>query len=174
MASADAALYTFTVPLFRRGMKTLKNILEKGEAYAKEKGIPTSEMIKWKLSDDMLPLTFQVLTCSNTSKMTCVRVAKAELPTMEDNETTLEELYKRIETTLELLDTVEAKHKAGFENMEAEEVIMKGRNGDRVFTGMSYVQTFAIPNFYFHLVTAYDIMRNHGVPLGKMDYLGGN
>ncbi|EPS41804.1 hypothetical protein H072_4255 [Dactylellina haptotyla CBS 200.50] len=171
MASAD--LFDFTVPLFRKGMKTLKALLEKGEAYAKENDIPVDDIVGWKLADDMKPLSFQIQTASNTTKNTCVRVAKLDLPVMDDKEETLADVYKRIQLTLDLLDTVESKHKAEFVGKEASEVIMStGSRGDRKFTGLSYVQNFAIPNFYFHFVTAYDILRNKGVQVGKLDYLG--
>ncbi|KAF3931744.1 hypothetical protein ABW19_dt0209555 [Dactylella cylindrospora] len=170
MASAPT-LFDVTVPLFRQGMKTLKHILQKGEAFAKEKDIPTSEMVKWKLYDDMLPLSFQIQSASNTSKNTCVRIAKLELPVMDDNETTLEELYKRIDFTLELLDGVETNSKAEFEGKEDAEVILPSRSGEQKFTGLSYAQRFAIPNFYFHVNIAYAILRNKGVPIGKLDYL---
>ncbi|KAK6524681.1 hypothetical protein TWF281_011582 [Arthrobotrys megalospora] len=168
---ASPVLFDFTVPLFRKGMRTLKHILQKGEAYAKENGISTNDMVNWKLAEDMKPLSFQIQTASNTSKMTCVRVAKLELPVMDDNEATLEDLYKRIDTTIALLDDVEAKHKTAFEGQETAEVVMQTRGTERKFTGQSYVQTFAVPNFYFHVTTAYAILRNNGVPIGKMDYL---
>ncbi|KAK6346093.1 hypothetical protein TWF730_010425 [Orbilia blumenaviensis] len=172
MVSTSLTLYDVTVPLFRRGMQTLKHILEKGEAYAKENGISTNEMVNWRLAEDMKPLTFQIQTASNTSKNTCARVAKIDLGSLDDNEETLEDLYKRIDTTLAILDDVEANHKAAFEDKETVEVVLPLRSGDRKFTGQSYVQTFAVPNFYFHVTTAYAILRNHGVPVGKMDYLG--
>ncbi|KAK6331838.1 hypothetical protein TWF718_002379 [Orbilia javanica] len=169
---ASLTLFDVTVPLFRRGMNTLKHILQKGEEYAKENGISTNDVVNWKLAEDMKPLTFQIQTASNTAKNTCVRVAKLELAALDDNEETLEDLYKRIDTTLALLDDVEASHKAAFEGKETAEVVMPTRAGERKFTGQSYVQTFAIPNFYFHVTTAYAILRNHGVPVGKLDYLG--
>ncbi|KAK6506273.1 hypothetical protein TWF506_011191 [Arthrobotrys conoides] len=168
---SSITLFDVTVPLFRRGMKTLKHILEKGEAYAKENGTSTKDVVNWKLAEDMKPLTFQIQTASNTAKNTCVRVAKIELPVLDDNEETLEDLYKRIDTTLSLLDEVEEKHKAAFEGKEDSEVIMVTRLGERKFTGQSYIQNFAIPNFYFHVTAAYAILRNHGVPVGKLDYL---
>ncbi|RVD87270.1 uncharacterized protein DFL_001512 [Arthrobotrys flagrans] len=169
---AALTLFDVTVPPFRRGMNTLKHILQKGEAYAKENGISTDDVVNWKLAEDMKPLIFQIQTASNTAKNTCVRVAKLELAALDDNEETLEDLYKRIDTTLALLENVEANHKAAFEGKEDAEVVMASRNGERKFTGQSYVQTFAIPNFYFHVTTAYGILRNHGVPIGKLDYLG--
>ncbi|EGX46875.1 hypothetical protein TWF173_000063 [Orbilia oligospora] len=171
--ASSLTLFDVTVPLFRKGMKTLKHILEKGEAYAKENGISTNDVVNWKLAEDMKPLTFQIQTASNTAKNTCVRVAKLELAVLDDNEETLEDLYKRIDTTLALLDEVEAKHKAAFEGKEDSEVVLVTRGTERKFTGQSYVQTFAIPNFYFHVTTAYNILRNHGVPIGKLDYLLG-
>ncbi|KAK6511309.1 hypothetical protein TWF481_000230 [Arthrobotrys musiformis] len=172
MATLSPPLFDATVPVFRRGLKTLKHILEKAEAYAKENGISTDDLVNWRLAEDMNPLSFQIQTASNTSKNTCARVAKLELAALDDNEKTLEELYKRIETTLAILDDVEANHKAAFEGKEGAEVILP-LGKDRVvnFTGTTYVYAFAIPNFYFHVTTTYAILRNRGVPLGKRDYL---
>ncbi|KAK6542732.1 hypothetical protein TWF694_006673 [Orbilia ellipsospora] len=161
-------LFEMTIPIFRRAVSNLKGVLKLGEKYATENNIPTSEMVNWKLAEDMKPLSFQIQTVSNTVKMTSVRVTGIELPVMDDNETTLEELYARLDKTLEIIDKVEKDHTADFEGKETAEVVMR----DMKFTGKNYVQTFALPNFFFHVVTAYDILRNKGVPVGKLDYMG--
>ena len=161
-------LYDSSVPYFTSGLNVLAHILTKAEEYAKDKGLPESDFTTARLVDDMRPLTFQIQTASNTVKNSLVRFAKSTASPMEDNETTFAELQARIAKTLELLQSTD---KAGFEGPLDETVVMKVSNSEVSFTRMTYVQKFAIPNFYFHVVTAYAILRSKGVPIGKMDFL---
>jgi uncharacterized protein len=165
------SLYDFSVAEFIRGLYTLEHILQKATEYAKEKNIDVAEIPKWKIIDDMNPLAFQIQTCSNTAKNTIARVLKADLPSWADDETTLEQLHARIQKTLDLLKEYDANAWAGKENAE---VIMKVDGADRKFNGVSYVRDFALPNFWFHVATAYNILRKEGVSIGKRDFLFGN
>ncbi|KAF3903636.1 hypothetical protein AA313_de0205355 [Arthrobotrys entomopaga] len=165
---ASPLLFEMTVPVMRRAVSNLKGVLKIGEKYANENNIPTTDMINWKLAEDMKPLSFQIQTVSNTVKMTSVRLIGIDLPVMDDNESTLEELYARLDKTSEILEKLEKDHAAEYEGKETAEVTMM----EKKFTGKNYVQVFAVPNFFFHVVTAYDILRNKGVPVGKWDYLG--
>jgi hypothetical protein len=115
-------------------------------------------------------LPFQVQSCCNTAKFVAQRVGGLPAVVFEDNETTFEQLQDRIAKTIKLLEEVDPK---AFEGKEQAEVIMANRMGDFKFTGQSYVSEFAIPNFHFHLSTAYCILRSLGVPLGALDYLNG-
>jgi hypothetical protein len=118
----------------------------------------------------MLPLPKQIQIACDTSKNVLVRVGGAEAVPMEDNETTFEELYERINKTLAILKAADSHI---LDKKEEAEVIMKTRTGENKFTGQSYILTFALPNFYFHVTTAYGILRSKGVPVGKKDFLMG-
>ncbi|KAF2423814.1 hypothetical protein EJ08DRAFT_652571 [Tothia fuscella] len=159
------SLYEISVPAFIRGLNQLTHCLKKAETYASENNKDISSILKASLHPDMKALPFQIQTVSNTAKNACVRVAGIEAVPMEDNETTLPQFYERIEKTIKLLEGVDAKAFEGKEEQSLEAVGMK-------FTGQSYLLTFEIPNFYFHLTAAYAILRKEGVPLGKMDFLG--
>jgi len=166
------SLYEISVPIFIHSLQVLSHLLTKAESFAKEKGIPESDITSARLAPDMLPLTFQINTCSNSAKNALVRVAGTTAVPMEDKkEATFAELQDRIAKTIDLLKESDAK---AFEGKEDEEVVMKFSSGERKFTGQSYLTTFAIPNFYFHMSTTYAILRMKGVPLGKQDFLTGS
>jgi hypothetical protein len=158
-------LYDISVPVFIRALNQLTHLLQKAEAYANEKNIPLSTLTEASLAPDMLKLPFQIQTVSNTAKLACVRVGLIENVPMADDETTFPQLYERIEKTVKLLEAVDPKV---FEGKETAEVEMRGTK----FTGQSYLLTFAIPNFFFHVTAAYAILRKEGVPVGKKDFLG--
>jgi hypothetical protein len=162
--------YDISIAYFIRGLYTLSHILEKTVEYAKEKNIDLAEIPKWRLVDDMNPFSFQIQTASNTPKNTIARITKKELEKWEDNETTIEQLVERINKTITLLKSVE---KSSFSGKESVEVVMQSGGQERKLNGLTYLQNFAIPNFYFHVSTAYDILRSKGVPLGKKDFLSG-
>lgn len=151
-----------------KGLKTLTHILQKAEEYAKEKNIPLSDLVEGRLAPDMLPLSKQIQIASNTSKNVAVRVGGTEAVLMEDTETTFPQLYKRIDDTIKVLQDTDAKV---LEGKETAEVVMKTGSGEKTFTGQAYILGFALPNFYFHVTTAYAILRSKGVPIGKKDFL---
>jgi len=162
-------IYDFTIPIFIRALTNLDACLKKAEEWAKEKGISADELCDARLIDDMRPLAFQIQVASDTAKNTITRVAGAAAVPMEDNETTMAQLHERIQKTLEVLKGV---MKEQFEGKHDATISLKIRNQERDFTGLQYTQSFALPNFFFHVTTAYSIMRAKGVPLGKADYLG--
>jgi hypothetical protein len=159
------SFYEITIPPFIRGLKVLSAILEKGRLHA---SADEASLTESRLIADMGALPFQIQRISDTAKGCAVRVGKVEPVPMEDNETTFPELQARIAKTIEVLEKVDPKSMDG---MEDAEVVMKVRAGEKKFTGRNYVLNFAIPNFYFHLCTAYAILRKEGVPVGKADYL---
>ncbi|KAK9388138.1 hypothetical protein V1515DRAFT_533893 [Lipomyces mesembrius] len=161
-------LYDFSIPLFIHGLGTLSHIIKKGEEYANEKGNPLSELVEWRLTPDMKPLSFQVQTACDTAKNTVAQIFGTEPVFIDDNETTIEALQARIAKTIELLKAADASKFAGKEEVE---VIFKAGRMERLMTGQSYLTSFALPNFFFHLNTAYAILRTKGVPIGKLDYL---
>ncbi|KAK9371439.1 uncharacterized protein V1513DRAFT_455759 [Lipomyces chichibuensis] len=164
----SAPLYDFSIPLFIRGLNTLSHIIKKGEEYANENGTPLSELVEWRLAPDMKPLSFQVQTATDTAKNSMARITGTEPVFMENNETTIEELQARIAKTIELLKTADASKFAGKEEAQ---VTLKAGPKEYLMTGQSYLTNFALPNFFFHLNTAYAILRNKGVQIGKGDYL---
>lgn len=163
------SLYDISVPVFIRGFDSLSGFLEKGRAYASERGLAPEELLNARLFEDMGPLTAQIQRASDAAKFTVVRVGQIENVAMEDNEASFDDLQARIATTIAFLKAAPANC---MEGREEAEVLLKGPNGSVPFTGRSYMQDFAVPNFYFHVTTAYAILRHKGVPIGKMDFLG--
>lgn len=163
------SLYDASVPLFLRAFENLGDILKKAEAFADEKGIPHNELLEARLIDDMLPLTGQIQRASDTAKFLGVRLGQVENVPMEDNEASFADLHARIAKTVAFLKAIPA---SAFDGRETAEVVLTTRSGSTTFTGLGYLTGFAIPNFYFHVTTAYDILRHKGVPIGKRDYLG--
>lgn len=162
------SLYDITIPVFIRGFASLEAILEKGRGFADEKGIAHTELTEARLFADMLPLTGQIQRASDTARFVAVRVAGIEAVAMADEEKTFDDMLARIRATVDYLDKVDAN---SFDGAEEKAVVVTTRRGELNFTGTTYVLQFALPNFYFHMTTAYDILRHKGVPLGKADFL---
>jgi hypothetical protein len=158
-----------SVPVFVRGLTILSSLLKKGEEHAAQAGIAPEAMLGARLADDMLPLSAQVQRASDASKFATQRLAGIEGPAFPDDETSFAQLQERIANTIAWLESVDpALLDAGNER----KVTVKWGATGATFTGESYLLSFALPNFYFHIVTAYDILRNQGVKIGKLDYLG--
>jgi hypothetical protein len=158
-----------STPLFVRGLSVLSDLLKKGEEHAAQTGMAPGVLLGARLADDMLPLSAQVQRASDTSKFAVQRLSGGEAPKFDDIETTFAQLQERIAGTIAYLQGVDA---AAVDAGTDREVSLKFGSFGASFTGESYLLTFALPNFYFHLVTAYDILRNQGVKIGKLDYLG--
>ena len=150
----------------------LEHILRKGEANAKERGIDMDVFLNARLAPDMHPLYKQVLMVCDLSKMAPYRIAGLTPPKYDDSERTLEELYGLIAKAKADVTAVTAEQLDGRENETF--TIKLGPRGDTEFTGSVYLSAFTIPNLYFHITTAYNILRNNGVPLGKFDFFGGS
>lgn len=160
-------LYEITIPVFIAKFKTLKALLEKGQAYPDK---DDQTLISSRLISDMGDLIYQIQRASDTAKGLAVRMGGAENEAFEDNEKTFADAYERIDKTIKFLEKVDEK---AINDKEDKEVVMKRQKGDRVFpTGKDYALQFAIPNFYFHITTAYALLRKEGVPVGKLDFLG--
>ncbi|KAL8913601.1 MAG: hypothetical protein Q9172_007244 [Xanthocarpia lactea] len=161
-------LYQMSIVPFIRGLENLSHILKKG-SNAKST-IPPSQLLSARLHPDMKGLAYQVQRVSDTAKGAAVRVAGLDPVAMADTETTFEELQERITQTLKILKRVKEED---MEGQEDQEVVMKTMSGERKFTATDYLLEYAVPNFYFHVVAAYAILRKEGVDVGKMDYLIG-
>ncbi len=164
------SMYQASAPAFQRALKTLDAILDKAAAYAEERKIDPLVLTSARLAPDMLPLTRQVQFASDSAKGACARLAGLEVPSFEDTETTFPELKARIAKTLDFIATVSPGQIDGSEDRD---IVLKAGARELTFKGQNFLVMFVLPNFYFHVTTAYAILRHNGVPLGKQDYLGG-
>ena len=163
------SLYKTSVPVFTRALGNLAHILDKAVAHAAEKGIDPSTLLEARLAPDMYPLTRQVQGACDAAKFAGARLAGIAAPVFADTETTFPELQARITKTLEFLASISP---AQIDGQEERTVVLKTPSKELTFTGLRYLLDFATPNFYFHATTAYAILRNQGVGIGKLDYLG--
>lgn len=164
------SMYSASVPVFVRMLNNLSACFDKAEAHAQAKGYDPQVLVGCRLAPDMLPLARQVQIACDAVKFGAARLAGVEAPTMEDNEKTIAELKDRIARTIAFVSSVP---KAQIEGSDAREVQvpMRGREPLKL-SGEAYLTNFVLPNFYFHVTTAYALLRHNGVELGKSDYLG--
>jgi uncharacterized protein len=147
----------------------LANCLAKAQAHCEAKKIDPNALLLARLYPDMFTLTRQVQVACDTAKGAAARLAGVEIPKHEDTEASFAELRARIEKTLAFVNGLPA---SAFEGAETRKITLQMRSGPVEFVGLSYLAGFALPNFYFHVTTAYDILRHNGVEVGKRDYLG--
>lgn len=160
--------YEMSVPVFIMSLNNLKGILEKAEKFGVEKKVAESVLLESRLYVDMFPLAKQIQTAADQAKGTAARLAGMEPPKMEDGEKTFAELRTRLEKTVEFLETLKPEQ---FENAAEAKVRLPYYPG-KYFPGESYLSHSGLPNFFFHMTTAYDILRHLGVDIGKADFIG--
>jgi hypothetical protein len=163
------SMYQASVPVFVRNLSHLAAILDKAAAHAAARKIDPAVLVGARLYPDMLPLVRQVQIATDHAKNGSGRLAGAERPVFEDEETTFEQLQARIAKTLDYLKTLEP---ARFEGSDEREVSVPVRGRELVLKGAPYLVGFAQPNFYFHVCMAYAILRHNGVEIGKTDFIG--
>lgn len=163
------SIYEITVPAFIRGFAGLSAILARADADAKASGGDPAVYLEARLAPDMFPLTGQVQRASDTAKNCLVRLGAIEPVSLPDTETTFPELQARIAKTTALLREVGPDRLDGAEDREVE---LKFGERAIAFDGRGYVTGFVLPNFYFHITTAYDLLRYKGLKIGKLDYIG--
>lgn len=163
------SMYTASVPVFQHMLRNLSHILDKGEASAQARKFEPAVLATSRLAPDMLPFTRQILIACDAAKNGVARIAGIEAPKFEDNETTFAELKARIQKTQAFLESVPAAKLEGTENKEV--TFPVGREATRTMSCQAYLTTWVLPNFFFHITTAYAILRHNGVDLGKADYL---
>lgn len=163
------SMYQVSVPVFVRALTNLKAILQKAAAHAQAKKIDEAVLLGARLYPDMLPLTKQVQIASDFARSTSSRLGGAEPPSYEDNEKTFAELFARIDRTLAFLAT---QQPAQIDGSESREIVRPVRGQPHKFTGTDYLLNYAMPNFYFHVTTAYAILRHNGIEVGKGDFIG--
>jgi hypothetical protein len=163
------SLYDATIPVMITGFANLTNCLQRGEAFADAHAIPHATLLNAKLYDDMMTLTGQIQRASDMAKRTAINLAGIANIPMPDTEASFPELHARIAATVAILQSVTPAQVAA---REAEPIAMPASSRKGTVSAHTYVLDFALPNFFFHLATAYDLLRHHGVPLGKRHYLG--
>lgn len=161
-------LYEITVPQFAKTLRNLSQILSKGASYAETKKFDVDVLVHSRLAPDQFNLIRQVQIACDTAKLCAARVTGKDAPVWEDNEKTLSDLQARIQKTIDYLGTVTAQDYKGGEDRKVSQPRWEGK----WLTGAEFVTHHAIPNFYFHVTTAYAILRHNGVDVGKKDYLG--
>jgi hypothetical protein len=165
------SMHTASVPVFQHMLRNLSHILDKGQASAEARKFDPSVLANARLAPDMLPFTKQIQIACDGAKNGVARIAGVEAPKFEDNETTFAELKARIQKTLDFLASVPEAKLQGTEDKEI--TFPVGRDKTRTMTGQAYLTTWVLPNFFFHVTTAYALLRHNGVDLGKADYLAG-
>lgn len=163
------SMYQASVPRFANILGNLSNILDKAQAHVDARKIEGTTLTSYRLFPDMLPMSVQVQIACDTAKGAVARLAGVPIPVDEDKETTLAELKARVEKTIGFIKSVSA---AQIDGTEDKEVIITRRDKETRYTGMQFLLGHAIPNFYFHVTTTYNILRHNGVEIGKRDFLG--
>ena len=163
------SMYQASAPRFARLLRNLSAILAKAQAHAEAKKLDAAALTGYRLFPDMFPLTRQVQIACDTAKGAVARLAGVDIPKHEDTEQTFAELKARIARTLDFVESVSA---AKIDGSDEKEIVLQMRSGERRFKGMQYLLGHAYPNFYFHVTTAYNILRHNGVEVGKQDFIG--
>lgn len=161
-------LHAIAAPVFTARLKSLVHLLKIGEAEYPARGLSEEAVLGARLAPDMFDLKRQVQIATDHAKGAMARLAGLDVPSFPDTEETFAELYARIDKTLAFVASVPAEAVNG---REATTITLKMRHETLEMSAIDYLQGFAIPNFYFHLTTAYDILRHLGMPVGKRDYL---
>jgi hypothetical protein len=162
-------MYQVSVPVFLKMLGNLAAILDKGAAFAEAKKIDPSVLLGYRLAPDMLNLTRQVQIATDHAKGAAARLSGRENPKFDDTESTFEELKARIDKTLAFIKSVPSQE---IDGSEERNVTITVAGQPRTLKGQGYLLHNALPNFFFHVTTAYDILRNQGVAVGKRDYMG--
>lgn len=164
------SMHDASVPVFRQMLGALSDVLGKAQAHAAARGIDPGALLQARLYPDMFPLVRQVQIASDFAKGVCGRLAGVELPSYEDNEQSFDELIARVARTLEFIEGLEA---AAFEGSDAREVVLRpGTPKERRLVGRDYLLRYGLPQFFFHVTTAYALLRHNGVEIGKKDFMG--
>jgi hypothetical protein len=158
------------VPAFVHSLTALSKILAKAKAYEDAKKIKPEVIPQLRLIADMLPFWRQICIATDHAKGASARLAGVDVPAFPDTETTLDELIARIAKTMEFIQSIP---ESAFDGAEAKTITVKAGPRELTFPAAFYLNSYAIPNFFFHMTTAYNILRGNGVEIGKVDFLGG-
>src|SRR5690606_22091779 len=164
------SMYTHSVPVFKQMLTALQTILAQASEYATTKSIEPDALLQARLAPDMFPLLKQVQIAADFSRGVSARLAGGGVPKFEGNEKSFADLDALLAQTLAFLDSVNA---AQFEGKEGVEIVLRaGTPKEKKLTGQVYLANYGLPQFFFHVTTAYDILRHNGLPIGKRDYMG--
>ena len=163
------SMYQASVPRFVNILNNLTGILDKAQAHIDARKIDVSVLTTYRLFPDMLPMTTQVLIACDAAKGVVARLAGIEIPVYEDNEKTLAELKARIAKTVDFIQSVTP---AQIDGTEDKDIVTKRGDKETHYKGMQFLLGHALPNFYFHVTTTYNILRHNGIEIGKRDFLG--
>jgi hypothetical protein len=163
-------MYTTSVPVFKQLLTSLQAILAKAEAHVAEKKIEPSAFLQARLFPDMFPLLKQVQIAADFAKGVSARLAGVEVPVYDDKEQTFSELQALIAKTLAFIDGLTP---AQFDGSETREIVLRpGTPKEKKLVGQAYLSNYGLPQFFFHVTTAYAILRNNGLEIGKRDFMG--
>jgi uncharacterized protein len=163
------SMYSASVPVLVRALSNLQAWFDKAEAHAVAKKFEPQVLLNARLAPDMLPFTKQVQIACDSAKFGVARLSGVDAPKFDDTEATFAELRQRIAKTLDYVRSVPA---AKIDGTETKDVVVPRRNGSMTLKGEFYLKHYVLPNVFFHVMTAYALLRHNGVELAKADYLG--
>ena len=163
------SMHTASVPVFVRMLNNLLTWLDKAQAHAEARKFDTANYLGLRLAPDMLPFTRQIQIASDAAKGCVARLAGVDVPKWDDTEASLDDLRARVRKTMDYVQSIPADK---IDGSESREIVLQMRAGELRFSGENYLRHYALPNFYFHLTTAYALLRHAGVDIGKTDFLG--
>ena len=163
------SMHTASVPVFVRMLNNLLAWLDKAQAHAEARKFDTANYLGLRLAPDMLPFTRQIQIASDAAKGCVARLAGVDVPKWDDSEASLDDLRARVRKTMDYVQSIPADK---IDGSESREIVLQMRAGELRFSGENYLRHYALPNFYFHLTTAYALLRHAGVEIGKTDFLG--
>lgn len=163
-------LYHASIPVFRQMLSALSDVLAKAATHAAERKIDPQALLQARLFPDMFPLLRQVQIATDFARSVGARLAGVEVPSVADSEQTFDDLQQRITATLAFIDGLDA---AAFEGSEQRAIVLRpGTPKERTLSGQAYLLSYGLPQFFFHVTTAYALLRHNGVEIGKRDYMG--
>ena len=163
-------MYTESVPVFKQLLTALKAILAQADAHAAAKSIEPDALLHARLYPDMFPLLKQVQIAADFSRGISARLAGIEVPVYEGKEKSFADLDALLARTLEFLDSVKSTQ---FEGSETKEIVLRpGTPKEKKLSGQAYLANYGLPQFFFHVTTAYNLLRHNGLSIGKRDYMG--
>ena len=163
------SMHTASVPVFVRMLNNLLTWLDKAQAHAEARKFDAANYLGLRLAPDMLPFTRQIQIASDAAKGCVARLAGVDVPKWDDNEASLDDLRARVRKTMDYVQSIPADK---IDGSESREIVLQMRAGELRFSGENYLRHYALPNFYFHVTTAYALLRHAGVDIGKTDFLG--
>jgi hypothetical protein len=164
------SMYDASVPVIKQMLTSLSDVLAKAEAHALEHKIDPNALLHARLFPDMFPLTRQVQIACDFGKSIPSRLAGVDVPAYDDSESTFAELQARIARTLDFIDGIDP---AGFAGSEGRSIVLRpGTPKERSLGGQAYLLNYGLPQFFFHVTTAYALLRHNGIAVGKKDYMG--